>query len=353
MECVRYARGSRSAAEEQLQPDYLKDDQLRILTGDVGGTKTRLALLQPTAEGHLELLNERYYRNAGYAALEPLLQVFLDSLEILPDAAGFSLAGPVQGRLCRLTNLPWSVDADALERQFRIPRVILLNDLEATAWGIGALPATDFHCLQQGHTGAPGNRAVIAAGTGLGEAGLFWNGRRHQPFATEGGHCNFAPGDEFEFALFEFLRERYGHVSWERVLSGPGLVDLFEFLVHYRKARIGSQLRERMEAGDPAAAIAGGAAEEQDPICREAMQRFTRLYGVECGNQALKLMATGGVYIGGGIAPKIIDWLRQPVFIEAFREKGAMRPLMEAIPVNVIMNERTALLGPAVRLVAE
>ena len=326
---------------------------MKILSGDVGGTKTRLALLRSMPDKSLEMLSEQYYRNADYPALEPILQHFLEHTEAAPEAAGFSLAGPVRGRSCRLTNLPWSIDAGALEQRFGIARVILLNDLEATAWGIAALPRSDFHCLQQGQTPATGNRAVIAAGTGLGQAGLFWDGHRHLPFATEGGHCNFAPGDDLEFALFEFLRNKHAHVSWERVLSGPGLVDLFHFLLDYRQARIGITLREKMELGDPAAAIATCAANDGDVICIEAMMRFTRLYGVECGNQALKQMATGGIYLGGGIAPKIIDWLERPVFIEAFMEKGAMQPLMERIPVYVILNESTALLGPAVHLTTE
>jgi glucokinase len=325
---------------------------VKILAGDIGGTKTRIALLESASDGLTTLL-ETTYPSGKYDSLSSILADFVSSLEARPQAAGFAIAGPVEGRICRVTNLPWRIDADELERLFSIPRVVLLNDLEATAWGIRILDKTDLVTLQAGADGASGNRTVIAAGTGLGQAGLFWNGDRHIPFASEGGHCDFAPQSALEYELLRHLREQHGHVSWERVVSGPGLVAIHRFLCGYRKAASSDSLVRKMESRDPAAAIVEAAERGKDPICVETMELFTRLYGAESGNQALKHMATGGVYIGGGIAPKILRWLQRPEFIEAFGNKGQMQELMKKMAVRVILNDRTALYGPAVRLLSE
>ena len=277
---------------------------MKILSGDIGGTKTRLALFD-AQDGKLDTLHEQTYSSRRYTSFDAVVQDFLVSIGTKPDAAGLGLAGPVKGRLCTTTNLPWSINADRLESEFDIPSVALLNDLEATAWGIGALSREDLVTLQVGVADPAGNRMVIAAGTGLGQAGLFWDGECHRPFATEGGHCDFAPRDALEFELLSWLQRKYKHGSWERVVSGPGLVNVFEFLLHHEAVEAPEWLADEMRSEDPAAVIHRAANDGKDPVCTQTMTLFTRLYGAETGNQALKQMATGGVFIGGGIAPKI------------------------------------------------
>ncbi|MCP3866690.1 MAG: glucokinase [Gammaproteobacteria bacterium] len=324
---------------------------MKILAGDIGGTKTRLALFDSRNET-LENLQEQTYVSRQFSSLDAIIDQFLAPAGASPDAAGFGLAGPVHGRSCRITNLPWHIDADAMESRLGIPRVILLNDLEATAWGIGGLKQKDFLTLQEGTSNAMGNRMVIAAGTGLGQAGIFWDGARYHPFATEGGHCDFSPRNDLEFALHSWLGEKYGHVSWERVLSGPGLVDIHSFLCTHTATATPSWLADRMGMDDPAAVISQAAEAGSDQLCIDSLKLFVRLYGVETGNQALKTMATGGVFIGGGIAPRIIQWLKQAPFIQAFNDKGSMSSLMERMKVKVILNDKAALYGSALRLTA-
>ncbi len=245
--------------------------------------------------------------------------------------------------------MSWHIDADALQRQFGFARCTLLNDLEATAYGLPALGADDLLTLQSGIPNASGNAAVIAAGTGLGEAGLYWDGYHHHPFATEGGHASFSPGDELEIAFLRHLQTQYQHVSWERVVSGMGLLSLHEFLCLYRHAAAPQWLVEEMRNGDAAAAIAAAALSGRDEICIETLDWFVRLYGAEAGNLALKTMSRGGLYLGGGIAPKILPLLQGSAFLDAFLNKGRMRSLLEAMPVKVILDDRAALLGSALR----
>jgi len=245
------------------------------------------------------------------------------------------------------TNLPWYIDADALQQRFNFKACTLLNDLEATAYGLPALDSEDLLTLQQGEPGASGNAVIIAAGTGLGEAGLYWDGQQHHPYATEGGHTSFSPQNDLEIELLRYLQKRYGHVSWERIVSGMGLVDLHEFLRSYRKSAVPQWLSEEMQAGDAASAISRAAMAGRDDVCIETMDRFVHLYGTEAGNLALKAMSSGGIYVGGGIAPKILPLLQRGTFIEAFLAKGRMRHLLEAMPVHVILNDHTALYGPA------
>jgi glucokinase len=262
------------------------------------------------------------------------------------------VAGPVLDNRCATTNLPWIVDGAALAERLGLCGVELLNDLEAVGHGLDLLRPGEILELQAGEPGAGGHRAVIAAGTGLGEAGLFWDGERHRPFATEGGHADFAPGDDLEVALLQFLRRDHAHVSWERVVSGLGLVNLYRFLRQSGEIDLGSEppgLAEEIEAGDPGAVISRYAAGGKSPLCGRALELFVKLYGAEAGNLALKTMAVGGLYIGGGIAPRNLDWMRNGIFLESFRSKGRMRPLLESMPVRVILNPRVALLGAARR----
>jgi glucokinase len=317
------------------------------LAGDIGGTKTRLAIVK-VAGTQVYIEHEVSYPSQDYARFETLLAEFLLGFTV-PAAAAFGVAGPVQGRVVQTTNLPWRIDVDALQRQFGFAQCTLLNDLEATAYGLPALRDKDLLTLQAGAVDATGNLAVIAAGTGLGEAGLFWDGRGHQPFATEGGHASFAPSNTLEFALMRHLQQQFQHVSWERVVSGMGLLSLHEFLRQYRNSPVPDWLADEMRNIDAAAAISYAAMAGSDEICVETMQFFVRLYGAEAGNLALKVMSRGGLFIGGGIAPKILPMLKSGEFLEALLAKGRMRPLLEAMPIKVILNDRAALYGPALR----
>lgn len=325
----------------------MRSTSVRVLSGDIGATKTRLAVVDVNGgRVHIEL--EATYPSRGYGDFDDLLGTFLSGIEA-PWHSAFGIAGPVQGRMVRTTNLPWHIDADALKNRFGFASCTLLNDLEATACGLPALGAEDLLTLQAGEPGACGNAAIIAAGTGLGEAGLYWDGQRYRPFATEGGHASFSPSDELDVALLRHLQQRYGHVSWERVVSGMGLLNLHGFLRAHRRSGVPSWLSEQMTAGDAAAAISRAALSGRDEICVEALDWFVRLYGAEAGNLALKVMSRGGLYLGGGIAPKILPRLREGAFLTAFLDKGRMRPVLEAMTVEVILNDRSALYGPALR----
>lgn len=320
---------------------------MRVLSGDIGGTKTRLAVYEVDgAECHAEA--EATYPSGDFASVAEILHGFLAEHDPGTEYLALGVAGPVKEGRCKATNLPWIVDATELRERFGFAWVGLINDLEANAWGIRALSPRDLHSLNPDAEDTEGNACVIAAGTGLGEAGLYWDGAEHHPFASEGGHADFSPGNVLETALLEYLAERYGHVSWERVLSGPGLVNVYNFLRHHRRASPPAWLVDAMGSGDPAAEISRAGLSGSDALCVEALDLFVRLYGVEAGNQALKIMATGGVYLGGGIAPKILERLEGETFLHAFRGKGRMEPLLGAMPVHVILNDRTALYGPAV-----
>lgn len=316
-----------------------------VLAGDIGGTKTRLAIVAVQGT-QVRIGHEASFPSQAYEKFETLLGEFLSGIDT-PGRAAFGVAGPVQGRVVQTTNLPWRIDADALQRQFGFEQCTLLNDLEATAYGLPALEPEDLLTLQAGAESACGNVAVIAAGTGLGEAGLYWDGARHQPFATEGGHASFSPANTLEFALLRHLQQQYQHVSWERVVSGMGIVSLHEFLRCYRSLDTPDWLRDEMQRVDAAAAISSAAG--RDEICTETMHLFVSLYGAEAGNLALKVMSRGGLYLGGGIAPKILPLLKSGAFLESFLNKGRMRPLLAAMPVSVILNDRAALYGPALR----
>jgi glucokinase len=256
----------------------------------------------------------------------------------------------VAGRRAIATNLPWEIDADALERNLGIPSIFLLNDLEATAHGLAALGDDDFVELRAGAPGATGNAALVAAGTGLGEAAMFWDGRRHRPFACEGGHTDFAPSDDREAQLLAWLRAKDdlgGHVSWERVVSGQGLVNLFEFLVDESGQVVPDELADALAAGDRPAVITEWGRSDRDPTCREALDWFMELYGAEAGNAALKFLATGGLYLAGGIAPKLADELPKSKFVERFDDKGRMRRIVEKIPIRIVLDDQAAIRGAA------
>ncbi len=250
------------------------------------------------------------------------------------------------GDAAKATNLPWTIRREDIARCLGGVPVSLLNDLEAFGWGLALLPPDRFAVLQDGARDAHGNAALIAAGTGLGEAGMFWDGTRHVPFASEGGHADLAPRTAREVKLLEFLAQRYGHVSWERAVSGPGLVNIFEFLRAVEGMAVPTALAEAETEHDPAV-VSTAALVERAPIAVEALDMFTRLFGAEAGNLALKLKATGGVYLAGGIAPKILPKLQDGTFVAAFVDKGRFRELLQGIPVRVVLDESTALYGAA------
>ncbi len=320
---------------------------MRILVGDVGGTKTALGLAE-TDGGSVHLSETRRYPSRSADSLETIIQDYFHETGAHCRFAALAVAGPIHDRRCETTNLPWVLDAESLEQNLGLSCVELINDLEAVAWGIALLKPEDLFELYTGDPLSQGNACVIAAGTGLGQAGLFWDGLRHHPFASEGGHTDFAPTDDLEFALLTYLKNRFGRVSWERLVSGPGIVNLFEFLCFHHGVQIPDWLQAvGKQGGDRAAAIAQAAAEERCPLCRETMNLFMRLYGREAGNAALKYMALGGVYLGGGIVPKNLECLRRGGFLEGFFDKGRMGSLMRRMPVRVILQPDAPLLGAA------
>jgi glucokinase len=320
---------------------------VKVLAGDVGGTVTRLGVFE-VAGDELREIREQSFASATASGLGEILSEFLDGGDSGCRAACFGIAGPVTGRRMRTTNLPWLLDADALERETGISPLVLLNDLEATAWGAIRLGDAGVCHLNPGSDDACGNGAVIAAGTGLGEAGIYWDGRAMLPFACEGGHTGFSPADELGDGLLQFLRQRHGgRVSWERVLSGSGLADLYRYMLERAGKMAPDWFIEADRAGDPTPAIAAAGLENRCEVCARTLECFARLYGEEAGNLALKIMATGGVWVGGGIAPKILPALTCGAFMEGFLAKGRMRSLLESMPVRVILDDHTALYGAA------
>lgn len=317
-----------------------------ILAGDIGGTNTRLALVEAAGD-ELRIEAEETFPSRERTSLEAAIAEFLSLHPCTLTGASIGIAGPVRNGRCEATNLPWVVDSRTVAKRLRLKRVGLINDLEANAYGIAVLRSTDFVVLNKGARSATGNRAIISAGTGLGEAGMYWDGALHRPFASEGGHTDFAPRNRLEMELLNHVLNRHRRVSYERLVSGPGLAQIYHFLRDARKGEEPQWLTEQLRGGDPAPVISKCALEGTSPLCLMALELFVSLYGAEAGNLALKLLATGGVYLGGGIAPKIIAKLKEPEFLNAFTAKGRMRPLLQDIPVRVIMNPKTALLGAA------
>jgi glucokinase len=317
-----------------------------ILAGDIGGTNARLAYFQPS-NGHLQLVSERIFPSREHKELGEIAVQFVEESGTRPDVACFGIAGPVRNGRVETSNLPWVVEQAQLARQLQVPATFLINDLEANAWGVGALAASDLVPLNQVTGKAVGNQAVIAPGTGLGEAGMFWDGTRYHVFACEGGHTDFAPRDELQIELLRFLQARFGHVSYERILSGPGLVNVYEFLRESGCAAEPEELRRQIDAGDAAAAISQAAVNRTCPLAEKSLDLWIAVYGAEASNLALKVMATGGLFLSGGISPKILSRLQESPFMQNFTDKGRMRPLVESIPVSVITNDKAGLLGAA------
>ena len=317
-----------------------------ILAGDIGGTHTRIAFFEESA-GKLNMALERVYPSRDHKGLDEILSLFLGNGHANIDRVCFGVAGPVIHDQVSTPNLPWIVEALKLAHQLGVPQVSLINDLMAHASGLDDLAEEDFIRLNKLDRQA-GNAALIAAGTGLGEAGIYWDGVRRWPFPCEGGHSDFAPRNDLEIALLEHLLKKFDHVSCERVVSGQGFLNIYDFLRHSGKAEEPSWLKQELEsAADPAVVISQYGVQGKAGICELALDLFVSVYGAEAGNLALKIMATGGMFVSGGIAAKILPKITNGAFLQAFVSKGRLQPLLETIPVKVIVNERVGLIGAA------
>lgn len=321
-----------------------------ILAGDVGGTKVHLALYS-FEQGHLSHIRDEKYPAHEYSGLGEVIVKFLaegkDSGEEV-TAACFGVPGPVRDGRLKLTNLPWEIDSRELSRSHGIEHLFLINDLEANGYGIPELSADQICVLSEGDSSAIGHRGLVSAGTGLGEAVLVWTGGHHLPLASEGGHADFAPRNELEIKLLRYLWKAVGgRVSYERVVSGIGLKNIYSFLRDDQGMEEPAWLKERMAIEDPNAVIGEVGEGGKNELCAKTLEIFASAYGAEAGNLALKILATGGIYLGGGIAPKILKTMKNGVFMEAFTDKGRLSHLLTHTPVRVILESRAALMGAA------
>lgn len=319
-----------------------------ILAGDIGGTKTNLALYE-YKDSVLSIQAQSQFPSREFSSLTEVLIAF-DQISSMPsiDAACFGIAGPVIEGRCRTTNLPWDITTTDMQEYLGIHKVRLLNDLEATAYGMLYLPEDQFVHLNPKGRKIDGNRAVIAAGTGLGEAMLYYDGTVYHPIGSEGGHSDFAPLTPQQDVLLKWMRNRYpGHVSFERILSGVGIYTLYEFLAESGFSSQPTSMLNIPEGVDRSAMVSECALKEHNTLCLEALRLFAEIYGAEAGNLALKTMSMGGVYIGGGIAPKILPILTNNHFMNGFLSKGRFNEMLQGMQVKVSLNTETALLGAA------
>jgi len=322
-----------------------------ILAGDIGGTKCNIALFsvdRSEAGDQLVSLRTRRFASASYPRLNTILRQFLAKETLFIQAACFGVPGPVHKGEAKLTNLPWGVNGQEIAEEFSIPSVHLMNDLAANAYGIAELKSTDFLTIQKGGVDSePGNRCVISPGTGLGEAGLYWDGKRYSVWACEGGHADFAPRSELEMALLQYLVRHFGHVSCERVISGQGIQNIFNFLRDTGRGEPAPEVIAEMATEDTAYVVSKHAHSGSCSTCVQTMEIFVGCLAAEAGNLALKTMATGGVYLGGGIPIRNAERIKSTVFLHAFTDKGRMEGLMRRMPIQIILNDQAALLGAA------
>jgi glucokinase len=318
-----------------------------ILAGDIGGTKTVLALIAPEKGGDDPVREERF-ASSEFESLESIVREFLKNTKETIEAASFGLAGPVVGRQCHITNLPWVIDADNIAREFGFPQVNLLNDLRAIANAVPHLKPDEVCVVNQGHRDPTGVIGVIAPGTGLGEAFLTWTGKRYQAWPSEGGHASFAPITHQQLDLLEFLEPRYGHVSFERICSGKGFPNIYDYLISTGRYEEPDWLRQEIaNTKDPTPIIMDSGLERKAPICIAAVDLFVRVLGGVIGNMALKVFATGGIYLGGGLPPRMIPRLQKRDFHDSICYKGRFRDWVAQVPVNVILDPKVALHGAA------
>ena len=320
-------------------------ETITVLAADSGGTKTHLALFE-VKNGSFFILRETIYKSADWKSFTDMVLDF-GVADLRPDRLSFAVAGPVQDGQVQMTNLDWLIDSRELSERTGVADVFLINDLKAIAYGLAALKTEDLVAIYSPKNRQAGNAAIIAPGTGLGEAGLFWDGKELHPFDTEGGHTDFASRSKLDDELFYVLQNRYGHVSWERVVSGMGIATIYDFLRDQKRMDEPEWLREKiLQKGDKSGAI-GEAAKEGCPICVETIRLFIHYLAVEASNLALKMKCTGGLFIGGGIPPKVWTAALQEYFLEHFFQVGRLRPLVEAMPIFLITNQQTALMGAA------
>jgi glucokinase len=320
---------------------------MRILAGDIGGTKTALAIFEISPRGRTIIRTERY-PSAAYTGLEQIIEIFLAGETAKPRAAGFGVAGPVRDGAAKVTNLPWRIEESHLARVTGIRRVRVINDFVSNALGLPELRPAQLATLARGSAEPRGPIGIIGAGTGLGQACLVPVGNHHEVVPSESGHADFAPRNPVEDRLVAFLRRQSGRATREMVLSGRGLVSLYEFLKSERRARESRAVAAEFDRSDDrAAVISRFGLSRRDTLCREALDLFASIYGSEAGNCALEYRATGGIYLAGGIAPKILPALRRRPFLEAFRRKPPMDGLLSAIPVRVVLEPRLGLIGAA------
>ena len=324
-------------------PNKTKDGEMIVLAGDVGGTKTNLALYKVTKENTL-VLKEGNYKSQDYKSITEITSDFLED-QPQPAACCIGVAGPVFDGKVNLTNLSWKMDSTEIAKKMGLSKVHLINDLEATAYGLAMLSDEDTVTVHKGSDTPYGNAAIIAPGTGLGEAGIYFDGRIYHPFATEGGHCDFAARNQEDFELFEYLQNKFGHVSCERVICGPGIFNIYQFLQEEKKLEEPAWVTEKIKQGDAAAEISEHT--EQSALCDKTMQLFIRFLAHESANLTLKMKATGGLFIGGGIAPQLIPLFKKYSFNDFFKDNGRMNHLLEKVTISIILNPKTALLGAA------
>jgi glucokinase len=319
-----------------------------ILAGDIGATNARLAAFE-TEGNRLQCVVEKVYPSQQHNGLTEIVAAFTKTEGIPVQSACFGVAGPVRGGRSKISNLPWTIDSRELAAQLKLRTVGLINDLEAFAYGIDALESKDFVTLSEGASEAEGNTAVVSAGSGLGEAGLYWDGHRHHPFACEGGHTEFAPKNDIEIELLQYLMKKYEnqHVSYERILSGPGIKNIYEFLRDTSREQEPAWLREELaDAPDAPALISELALAKKAAICDRTLSIFVSVFGSEAGNCALKFLCTGGIFIAG-IAGKIVSKMQDGTFMESFLSKGRMKTLLQEIPVKIVLNDDSGLIGAA------
>lgn len=319
------------------------DDNRIIMAADVGGTKTNLALYK-IKNGALLLLKENSYRTKMVESFTEMVHDFHAGNAPSIDGICLGVAGHVtQGRV-KGTNFPWKIDREEIHKELQIPSVSLVNDMEANAYGLAALSEKDFVTLKDG-SNIPGNAALISPGTGLGEAGLYWDGSHYHPFATEGGHCDFSPRNDLDVKIWQYLQKKFGHISWERLISGPGILNIYEVLRSLSGRKEPDWLKENFQNKDPSVVITETALDGKDPVCKETLELFIRFLAIESAQLALKFKATGGIYIGGGILPNIIKGINREIFQRDFVQSDLMGALLQTVPIKVILNEKTALLG--------
>ncbi len=328
---------------------YSTENDTTILAGDIGGTKTKLAVFK-TSGTELVPVMETSYVSADFASPLALMDHFFKTTaQPAPDCIALGVAGPVINGAVEITNLSWNLEAAALQQQTKAKKVVLLNDLEANAYGLAALTDTDIITLHPGNNSLEGNIAILAPGTGLGEAGLFWDGNSYHPFATEGGHCDFAPQAETDIALYHYLRRKFDHISWELVASGSAIDDLYAFLRDEQHIEEPEWLAAKLQSDSrhASAIISEAAMEQTSPLCVSTIQLFVRFIARAACNLVLKMKAVGGLYLSGGIPPKILPFFQSPMFYQTYRECDRMHDLVESVPIKMIMNEKTPLLGAA------